>query len=305
MAQQGPAAPGGERFKESHVVDLAAEPPGPDSGSEAAPIAVITDSSFPQLVEQSKQVPVVIDLWATWCEPCKQLTPVLERLAAEYKGRFLLAKIDVDASPQVAQAFGVQSVPMVAALIGGQAVPLFVGVQRADQIRTLLDEVLKVAASQGVTGTVAVRSADDGPPQPPPLPPLHQKGVDAIEAGDLAGAADAYRQALAQNPSDQDAKAALESVELMRRVDGVDFDAVFAAATTDPGSVDKALAAADVEVASSAPQAAFDRLLPLVRVNRGDERERLRARLVEYFDIVGADDPAVAVARRSLAAALY
>jgi putative thioredoxin len=273
-------------------------------------VIAVTDESFPQLVERSKQVPVLIDLWATWCEPCKQLSPVLIGLARDYEGRFVLATIDIDANPQVARAFGVQSVPAVVALIAGQAAPLFVGAQPAERIRPLIDEVLKVAASQGVTGRVAVSDGsqprdDAGRDPASSLSPAHRRAAEAIEAGDLDAAAEAYREALADNPGDADAKVALEGVELMRRVDGVDFDAVFAAAAADPTSVDKALAAADLEVASGAAQAAFDRLLPLIRSLRGDEREPVRARLVEYFDIVGVDDPQVTVARRALASALF
>ncbi|MDR1293766.1 MAG: tetratricopeptide repeat protein [Bifidobacteriaceae bacterium] len=291
------------RFADSQVLDLAATPkPAAD-----APIAVIavTDESFPQLVEQSTRVPVIVDLWASWCEPCKALTPALEQLAREYGGRFLLATIDIDAAPKVAQAFGVQSVPTVVALIAGKAVPLFAGAQQADRIRPIVDEVLTVAASQGVTGTVAIGGDDAGPPPPAPLPPVHRKAMDAIDAGNLQAAADAYREALAENPGDAEAKTALASVDLMIRVEGKDQDAVFAAADADPTDVDKALAAADVEVASAAPGAAFDRLMPLIRAQRGPARERIRARLVEYFDIVGAHDPQVAVARRALATALF
>jgi putative thioredoxin len=308
MPAQPTTAPSGDRFAGSNVPDLAAarraESAAPASGGPA-PVIVVTDDSFPQLLEQSKQVPVVVDLWASWCEPCKKLTPVLEQLAREYGGRFLLAKIDIDAAPQVARMFGVQSVPMVVALVAGQAMQLFAGALEAARIRPVLDEFLKASAAQGVTGTVQVRTDESAPPPAEPLPPLHQKAVDAIEAGNLEAAADAYRQALAENPGDGEAKIALESVELMRRVEGADFDAVFKAAQDDPTSIDLALAAADLEVASAAPAAAFDRLLALVRTNYGPDRERLRARLVEYFDIVGAHDPEVAVARRALATALY
>ncbi|MDR1151958.1 MAG: tetratricopeptide repeat protein [Bifidobacteriaceae bacterium] len=303
MSDSHSSQPAGGRFADSSVLDLAATPKR--EADAPTPVIAVTDASFPQVVEHSTRVPVILDLWARWCEPCKTLTPALEQVAREYAGRFLLATIDIDAAPKVAQTFGVQSVPTVVALIAGKAVPLFSGAQPVDRIRPIVDEVLKVAASQGVTGTVAIGTDDGAPPAPAPLPPLHRQAVEAIEAGDPRAAAAAYREAIAQNPGDGEAKTALASVELMIRVDGVDEGAAFAAAAADPTSVDKALVAADLEVASAAPAAAFDRLMPLVRATKGPEREALRTRLVDYFDIVGTDNPEVAVARRALATALY
>jgi putative thioredoxin len=296
------ASPGAGKFADSPAIDLAAKPPPQDT---PAPVVSVTDEGFGALVEQSKQVPVILDLWATWCEPCKQLSPVLEQLAREFGGRFLLAKIDIEAAPQVAQAFSVQSVPFVAALIGGQAVPLFAGAQPAERIRPVIEEVLRVAASQGVTGVVQVRADDGAPPPPPPLPPLHAQALEAIDAGDLEGAAQTYRQALTENPGDAEAKAALGQVELLLRSGDQDSAAVLAAAAADPTDIDKALAAADAEIAAGASAAAFERLLGLIRTTRGDDRDRLRVRLVEYFDIAGPGDPAVGPARRALATALF
>ncbi|MDR0432383.1 MAG: tetratricopeptide repeat protein [Bifidobacteriaceae bacterium] len=303
MPEQGSANQTPDRFADSQMPDLARVKT--DEAAQVTPMIAVTDEMFPQVVENSKRVPTIVDLWASWCEPCKTLTPALERLAAEYGGRFLLATVDIDAAPNTAKAFGVQSVPTVVALIGGQAIPLFTGAPPADRIKPVIEEVLKVAGAKGITGTVAVNSQTDGTPAPPPIPPLHRKAMDAIEKGDLAGASAAYREALSANPGDGEAKAALASVELMIRVEAMDADATYQAALADPKSITKALAAADLEVASAAPDAAFDRLLPLVRISAGTDRETLRARLVEYFEIVGLEDPRVAVARRALATALF
>ncbi|PWJ56302.1 putative thioredoxin [Quadrisphaera granulorum] len=297
----------------------AAPPAAPPAGAPArtAPAAPagasrvvvdVTDADFSSLVQLSAQVPVVVDLWATWCGPCKQLSPVLERLAEEYAGAFLLAKVDVDESPQVAAAFQVQSVPTVVAVLAGQPVPLFQGAYPEAQVRQVLDELLKVAAANGVTGRVPTGAEDDDEapaPAEPPLPPLHAEAREAIARGDLDAAADAYRRALADAPADTEAAVGLASIELRRRTRGSTASAALAAADAAPSDVDAGLLAADHQVLAGDAEGAFSRLVALVRANFGDDRDRVRARLVELFEVVGPDDPRTAAARRALAAALY
>lgn len=268
----------------------------------------VTDATFPSVVEISRRVPVVVDLWAEWCGPCRQLSPVLERLAEEYGGRFLLAKVDVDANPQISAAFQVQSIPSVVAIIGGQPVPMFQGAYPEAQVRAILEELLRVAAENGVDGTLAEAIGGEIPeaPEEPPLPPLHQAAYDALEKDDLDGAAKAFGQALKENPRDEEARAGLAQVDLLRRLMEIDPGTVLAlAARAAPSDVEAHLAAADVEVASGRSSAAFDRLVATVRATRGAERERVRLRLIELFDVVGSAAPEVAAARRALANALY
>lgn len=260
----------------------------------------VTEAGFEALVQRSTTVPVVVDLWAEWCQPCKTLSPILERLAAEYGGRFQLAKVDVDANPQIAAAFQVQSIPTVVALLGGQPVPLFQGAYPEAQVRQILDQLLAVAAQNGITGTVPPEAATEPEPEPE-LPPLHAAGLAAIETGDYVTAEAAYRQALKENPGDAEAKAALAQVLLLQRLEGLDL--AVAVADARDGDLDSQLLAADAELATGLLSAAFSRLLALVRAG-GELREPARVRLVEYFDIVGPV-PEVAQARRALASALY
>lgn len=295
------------------AVDLAAvaaaakqrqQPPGATGGL----VVDVDEASFQSLViEQSATVPVVVDLWATWCGPCKQLSPVLERLAVEYAGRFVLAKIDVDANPRLGQAFQAQSIPTVVAVVKGQPVPLFQGAVPEQQVRAYLEELLKVAASNGVTGVASgqgpASEVDDQ--VEPPLPPLHQEAFDAIERDDLPAAAAAYQKALAQNPADDLATAGLAQVQLLQRTAGVDPVAARAVAAQAPADPAAQTLVADLDLLEGNVEDAFARLIETVRVTSGEERNAVRARLLEMFTIVGPQDERVAKARRALTAALF
>jgi putative thioredoxin len=287
-------------------------PDGSAPGGETvpgAPVVAVTEATFAQdVMERSQTVPVVIDFWATWCEPCKQLSPALERLAAEFGGRFLLATVDVDANQQLAQAFGVQSIPTVVAVLKGRVLPLFAGALPESQVRQYLTEVLRVAEANGVTGRVQVSDAaepDEAEPVEEPLPPLHQAAYDAIEAGDYDAAIVAYEQALRESPADDLARVGLAQVRLLRRTSDVDVDVARAAAAANPDDVDAQILIADVDVLGGHVEDAFLRLVDTVRRTSGPDRERARSHLVELFDVVGNDDPRVPPARVALANAVF
>jgi putative thioredoxin len=265
------------------------------------------------VLQRSTEVPVVIDFWAEWCEPCKQLSPVLERLAVEYNGRFLLAKIDVDANQMLMQQFGVQGIPAVFAVVAGQALPLFQGAAGEAQIRQTLDQLVQVAEQRfGLTGLAVDPEAEPGaapaaaPERPAgPHDAALEAAVRALDAGDLGGAVQAYKNVLAEDPGNTEAKLGLAQAELLQRVQDADPQQVRQDAADKPGDAQAQIAAADLDLVGGHVEDAFGRLIDTVRVTAGDDRDAVRLRLLELFEVVGAEDPRVAAARRALARALF
>ena len=308
-------------FSTAGVVDLSAlkkpaAPTGPaasDAGpggavapaAAAAPSAYVVDVSEADfqtaVLERSLQVPVVLDLWAEWCEPCKQLSPVLERLAEEFGGRFLLAKVDTDANPQLAQALRVQGIPAVKAVVQGQLIGEFTGVLPEAEVRQWLTELVTMAETQ--FGMAAPEGAEPLPA--PPLDPLLQAAYEALESDDLDGAARALQNLLSDQPAHAEAKVMLSQVELLRRTSAVDPNAVLATAKAAPDDVEAQCSAADVLMSAGQPEDAIAILLDAVRRFSGAERDRARLLLIEYFDVLGNDHPAVPKARQRLAALLF
>ncbi len=289
---------------EQRAATRAADPSSPQV------VIDVTDASFEaEVITASMAVPVVIDLWATWCGPCKALSPVLERLAEEYAGRWVLAKVDVDANPAIAQAFQVQSIPSVFAVVGGRPMPLFQGALPEQQVRAYLEELLKVAAANGVTGTAgAAPDAADGQGEvvaEPPADPRMQAAYDAIEAGDWPAARAAYQSILDGAPADPVARAGLALVGVFERVDGAQHAEILAAADAAPDDLAAQERAADVLVLDNSPVEAFARLVGAIRFSSGADRDRLRTHLLDLFEVVGPEDPAVARARIDLANALF
>ncbi|MDP5314807.1 tetratricopeptide repeat protein [Streptomyces poriferorum] len=317
----------------SGVVDLAAvkaageakvkaEQARAESARQGGPAAVppsslvidVDEAGFESdVLQRSAEVPVVIDFWAEWCEPCKQLGPLLERLAHEYNGRFVLAKVDVDANQMLMQQFGIQGIPAVFAVVAGQALPLFQGAAPESQIRETLDQLIQVGEERfGLTGIAVDRDAasPEAAAETPEVPAgpydaLLEAAAQALDANDFAGAVQAYKNVLSDDPANTEAKLGLAQAELLGRVQKMDPQQIRKDAAENPGDADAQIAAADLDLVGGHVEDAFGRLVETVRRNFGDDRDRVRLRLLELFEVIGPDDPRVGAARTALARVLF
>ena len=297
----------------SSLVRAAQQPPAQQASAGAAGAAPATgtgtsavvrdvgDAEFGEVVELSRSVPVIVEFYAAG------IAPALPGIVSSYGGRLVLATVDGNSSPQVAQAFQVQQVPAVVALVGGRPVNLFVGMPAEAEVRQVLDQVLELAAQNGVTGTVSADTPEEGEEEPAeqPLPPLHQEAFDAISRGDLEAAATAYRTAIAQSPADGDAVAGLAQVSLLQRLEGREASEIRDAAAAAPDDLDAQLAVADLDVSGGHVEDAFARLLTLFPGLDADGKAVVRTRLLDYFEIVGAEDERTITARRAFTNLLY
>ncbi|WFE94447.1 tetratricopeptide repeat protein [Micromonospora sp. WMMD987] len=263
-------------------------PGGPTTAGSAA-LDVTEANIQAEVLERSLTTPVVVFFGAAGYPDSDQFAPVLERLAAEGAGQWVLARVDVQENPRIAQMFQIQAIPTVYAVVGGRPIDAFPGVIPEPQLRQWLAAVLKA-------GGVTVAEPED---------PRLDEADDALMSGDLDAAEQAYRKILAESPADAAAEAGLAQVGVARRVAGADPQAALAAARDKPDDVDAQLLAADIEVLSGMAEQAYARLVGLVRRTSGDDRDRARQHLVSLFSIAGPDDPAVASARRALASALF
>lgn len=274
------------------------------TGGSGAPVApadqsqltgpIIRDVSEAELNEIamiSQQVPVVIDLWAEWCQPCKQLGPILEELTREFEGRIVLAKVDIDANPQLAQAFQAQSIPTVVALVGGRPLPLFQGAQPRAQVATVFNELLQVAAQAGITG----RMVDTAAPAEPQTDPLHEAALAAEDAGDIERAISEWEIVLKKQPKDLAAKEALARLRLAQRVTSEEQDS-------------SPLGRADHAFINDQVDDAFSILLDTIAEQKASDpevAEAARTRLVEMFTVLGNSDARVKAARTRLSTLLF
>ncbi|BAU86180.1 thioredoxin [Streptomyces laurentii] len=304
-------AAGEAKTKAEQTRAEAARHGGTPAVTPSALVIDVDEAGFERdVIQQSAEVPVVIDFWAEWCEPCKQLGPLLERLAVEYNGRFLLAKVDVDANQMLMQQFGIQGIPAVFAVVAGQALPLFQGAAPEAQIRQTLDQLVQVAEERfGLTGLQvdadAAAGAESAAVPAGPYDALLDAAVSALDAGDLSGAVQAYRNVLADDPGHPEAKLGLAQAELLARVQEMNPGEVRKNAADNPTDVEAQIAAADLDLAGGHVQDAFGRLVDTVRRTAGEDRDAVRVRLLKLFEVIGSEDPRVTAARQALASALF
>ena len=293
-------------------------------GSQSGFVIDVTDETFnADVVTRSRTVPVVLDLWADWCGPCKQLSPVLEKLADEANGAFVLAKVDVDANPQLSAALQVQSIPMVVAVVAGQVVDGFLGALPEAQVKQWLGQVLQVSEQLGLQpGAGSALTGDEagsanaagaagemagGYPDgfPGPAADIFAEAQAAMERGDMDAAAAAFQKVLDADPGDPAAAMGLAQVSLIRRVEGYDQAAAKREAASRPDDAEAQARVADIDLAMGRIEDSFDRLLATIRRTSGEERDKARKHLLGLFEIFPPKDPRVSRARSALSSLLF
>ncbi|MFC9790275.1 tetratricopeptide repeat protein [Rhodococcus sp. NPDC127528] len=289
----------------SGAVDLSGfkDRPQPPVGGQAAPtgglapIVEVTEANFEaEVLERSMQVPVVVELLAGSMPESAAFSATLEDLARGHGGAWVLAKVDLDVSPRIAQAFQVQTVPSVIAVAAGRPLADFDG--GVEQLGQWVDAVL--AATDGkLSGPPPVEGAE-----PEPDDPRFVAAEDALAEGDLAGAEAGYQAILDAEPNNVQAQGAIRQVRFLARVQTVAPDAV-ATAAAEPANVAAQLDAADALLYTQQPEDAFGLLVEAIRRYAGDDRTAVRTRLLELFELFDPADAVVVAARRKLASALY
>lgn len=298
------------------AVDLSSlRPPAPTAQPAAAgptststSVMEVTEATFEaQVLQRSLQVPVLVDFWAEWCGPCKQLSPLLERLAAEADGAWLLAKVDVDANQAIAGQLQISSIPTVLLALGGRLIQGFTGALPERELRSFLDQVLAAASQAGLAGAGvgAGAGAEGAAAAAAPAEPELIEAEQALEQGDYDRALAAYDALLVRRPNDVEATAGRAWTSLLARSAQADPDAVLRHAQEAPDDVEAQTAAADVEVLGDLIEPAIRRLVALVRRTVGDDREGVRLHLLSLLDALDPQDPRVVAGRRSLANALF
>jgi putative thioredoxin len=293
-----------QRAKQS----TAAQPSGPRTAGGSYVVEVTEQTFEAETIRKSLKHPVVVELYSPRVATGQELSDALIEIANASDGKFLLARLNVDAAPGIVQALGLQAVPTVIALINGQLAPLFQGVLPKDQVQAAIDQLIKAAVANGIVGRaqpVGSESSPDAEPEPT-ADPRYEAADDALQRGDFAAAREEFDKLLQANPNDAGAQAGKAQAGLFARAAALDSESTLAAANgSDDDDVNTQLAAADVEMITGQADAAFARLIELIKRSSGDQRNQVRVRLLELFETLGNADERVLKARRDLMTALF
>ena len=268
--------------------------PKVDPATPMAGIQVSVENLSNEILPLSLVRPVIILMWSPRSSESVEMIKTLGKLETDYNGAFALARVDVDANPEVGQAFQTKSVPYAVAIIAEQMVPLFEQSYPEAQVKMVIDKVLTLASEQGIGEAPAEQ-----------VEPEETEALDALESGDYIKAEAAYKKWLARKPAENLAKLGLAQTQLLIRTEGLDLNAVVAQSALTPTDVDLQLRAADVEIVNGGVEAAFSRLLHAIKATTGDERTKIKNHLLQLFALVDPSDPRLAAARKELASALF
>ena len=279
----------GQAFDLSSLTKPKADPSVPMPGIE-----VSVENLSSDILPLSLVRPVIVLMWSPRSPESVEMVKVLGKLEKDYKKAFALARVDIEAHPQVAQAFQTKSIPYAVAIIAEQMVPLFEQAYPEAQVRMVLDKVLTLASEQGV-GAAPIEQMEAE----------EIEAMEALESGNFVAAEAAYRKWLARKPSENLAKLGLAQTQLLIRTEGLELNVILDQSTKNPSDIDLQLKAADVEIVNGGVEAAFTRLLHAVRATTGDDRTKVKDHLINLFLLVDQSDPRLVAARKELASALF
>ncbi len=294
----------------------------PKSGGDAEIIKDGGLKTFAQdVIQASQRVPVLVDFWAPWCGPCKQLTPILEKVVKAAKGKVRLVKINIDENPELQQQLRIQSVPTVYAFLGGRPVTAFAGAQPESQIKALVDQLLggdagadvagvledaKAAAERGDTRTASrlyEALLDEDPANPDALGGLARCLLAGRQYAQARGLLDGAPKEIQGHPAISGARAALALAE--EAGDLGDPAALQARLQRDPDDHEARYQLATVTFLRGQVEAAIDHLVRIVKRDRGWSDDLARLQLLKFFDALGPTNPATVKGRRMLSAVLF
>lgn len=259
-------------------------------------VAVTQENLVSDFVSKSKEQVVVLLCWSPRSAQSKEILDILGKLESADKGAWLLGTVDVDSQPQVAQALQVKAVPIAIAIVAEQLLPLFESVPQIDQVRLVINKLLELAAQKGVGQAPEVLAEI-------PLEPEEQAAYAALEKSDFKGAKIAYESWLKRKPNEPVAVIGLAQVNLMLRVEGLDPELTLKNAKSD--DLTSQLMCADIEIATGNNEAAFTRLLNVIRTFSNDEKEKAKQHLIQLFNLVNPTDPSLLKARNELASLIF
>jgi putative thioredoxin len=279
----------GQAFDLSSLTKPKVDPATPLPGIE-----VSVENLSSDILPLSLVRPVIVLMWSPRSTESVEMVKVLGKLEIDYKGAFALARVDIEAHPQVAQAFQTKSVPYAVAIIAEQMVPLFEQSYPEAQVRMVMDKVLTLASEQGI-GEAPVEQMEAE----------EIEAMDALEAGNYLAAEAAYKKWLSRKPGENLAKLGLAQTQLLMRTEGLELSEVIDQSALNPSDIQLQLKAADVEIVNGGVEAAFARLIHAVRATSGDERTKVKDHLLNLFALVDQSDPRLVAARKELASALF
>ena len=275
-------------------------------------IAVNQRNLMQEIIPESNNQVVILICWSPRSPESQRVLDSLGKMhaedsAAEGGAGWILGSVNVDQEPSVATALQVQSVPLAIALIQEQLVPLFETVPTDEQLRMVINKVLALASERGIGKAAGENSggSQDAQPIEEKLEPEEQAALTALEEGDFAAAATSYKQWLLRSPGNSLASAGLAQVELMLRIQGVDFNSAISSADSSPENIEAQLLAADVQISQGDLDGSFNRLISLVKKTAGEDRKKVREHLLSLFTLIDPEDPKLIQARQLLASALF